>query len=99
MTRWPGERAAFAEYGLVAIRRNDWKSALERALDAQQRFPNDAGINQRVFEARMRLAESDPAAMAGDAPAGDAAAPADDPRALVMRFESLGGSGHGCEFG
>ena len=98
MARFPGDTAPFAEYGLVAIRRNDWKSALERALTAQQRFPNDAGLNHRVFEARLRLAESDPAAIVdepGDAPE----AGVDDPHALMMRFESLGGSGHGCEFG
>src|SRR5579872_556023 len=99
MARFPAEKSPFSEYGLVAIRRNDWKAGLERALAAQQRFPNEPGVAQQVFEARLRLAESDPDAIGGDGPAGGAHRGVDDPRAVVMRFESLGGSGHGCEFG
>jgi hypothetical protein len=98
--RFPGEPAPFSDYALVAIRRNDWKSALERALAGQRKFPNDAGLTHRVFEARMRLAESDPASIAGDeASSGLADAAVNAPRTLMMNFESLGGSGHGCEFG
>lgn len=100
MGRFPGEVAPFAEYGLVAIRRNDWKAALERAEEAQRRFPNAPGLTERVFEARLRLAESDPAAIDTEAD-GSARSSGDagDPQTLMMRFESIGGSGHGCEFG
>jgi len=89
-TLFPANRRRFSEYGLVAIRRNDWPSALERALAAANgRFPRRCRHQiSGFFEARMRLAESDPAAIAGDEPSGAARkTEEDDPRArLMMRF-------------
>ncbi len=68
--------------------------------DAENLFPGSKEVAQAVFEARLRLAG---AGLDGrTATAGAPAVHADDPElmhCLVMDFESLGGSGHGCEFG
>ncbi len=86
------------EFALNAMAREDWHVALARLNDAQRRFPNADTFRQRVFEVQLRLAETEPDAV-GDV---DHAPPIDEAarrRALVMQFESLGGGGHGCEFG
>lgn len=99
MARFPTEVAPFSEYGRVAARRNDWASALDRALAAQRRFPNAAELSRQVFEARLRVTESDEAALSTGDTNDNGEATVSDPCQLMMRFESLGGSGHGCEFG
>ncbi|MGD0109579.1 MAG: hypothetical protein ABSC06_36960, partial [Rhodopila sp.] len=102
MARLPSQSAPFGEFAELATRQERWTEALERWTEAQQRFPQEQSYAHRAYEARMRLADSDPQA----AIAQLAAAPMPDPektdhkvRDLAMRFESLGGRGLGCEFG
>jgi tetratricopeptide (TPR) repeat protein len=94
--------------GLNAMAREDWPLALARFQAALRRFPADERFRQRVYEVRLRLADSG-ADSGAEAAAGDRApedrAPEDraedraEDRELVSAFESLGGGGHGCEFG
>ncbi|HXQ53712.1 MAG TPA: tetratricopeptide repeat protein [Stellaceae bacterium] len=104
MERFPAEKAVVSEFAQIAARQGHWREALERWSEADRRFPDDQEFSQRMFDARMRLAESDMSAVEIAAPAPMAAPiDADDPRAelrdMLMRFESLGGRGLGCEFG
>lgn len=75
------------EYARVATRRGDWDGAYERLLDARRKLPNDLGLAQELQNVRLQLAEALPATRSASAP--DA----------ITRFESLGGTGIGCEFG
>jgi tetratricopeptide (TPR) repeat protein len=99
--RFPGEKAVFNEYGSVAVRRGEWKEALSRWSDAYRRFPDAKEFAHRIFEARLRLTESD-ADEAATAIVDEPSNPADprtEMRDLISQFESLGGRGIGCEFG
>ena len=101
MSRHPGEPGAHIQYGAVAARRNDWPEAIRRWEQGAQRFPHRRDFQVRIFEANLRLTEAEPGAenpAAAPAPAPQATEALSD-RALMMQFESLGGSGHGCEFG
>jgi predicted Zn-dependent protease len=104
MQRFPDRHDLFAEYAAVATRRHDWPEALRRWRDAHRRFPEIKELRHRTFEAELRVVET--TASAGELPAP---APTEqvDPAvevsvmraAVVTRFESLGGTLHGCEFG
>ena len=98
--RFPNTPAAFNEFAWLAARRDDWDAALARWTEAQRRFPDDQDFAHRLFEARLRLAET--SALAATEPPPEAPDQA-DPRAAmrdaVMQFESLGGTALGCEFG
>ncbi len=85
---------AEAEHGLNAAAREDWPLALARLEAAARRHPKEARLRHRVYEVQLRIAGT------GNAPPPLIASPGDDPdRVLAMAFESLGGTGHGCEFG
>jgi tetratricopeptide (TPR) repeat protein len=99
--RFPHVPAAYIAYAEIATQREDWPEALARWTAGQRRFPDDNAFAQRAFDVRLLMtggeAAADTAALDGADDAGS------DPRAelreLVMRFESLGGRGIGCEFG
>ncbi|WP_428485498.1 glycosyl transferase family 90 [Rhodopila sp.] len=97
--RFPDQVEPFAEFAQVAIRQGAWIASLERWQAAQRRFPRLESLSHRIFEARMRVAEVDPESTAEAAvePVPQAATPA--MKEIVEDFESLGGAGHGCEFG
>jgi len=108
--RFPDSIEPFAEYAQVAIRRGAWAASLERWQNAQRRFPRVESLSHRIFEAQMRVAEANPDEVsialkantgtdggALDTLAGEASVP--DMNDVVKDFESLGGAGHGCEFG
>jgi tetratricopeptide (TPR) repeat protein len=109
MQRFPRESAPVAAYAQLAVRRQDWAEAVRRWEDAEARFPHEKTFSHRLYEARLRMTESDPAAdpivaatMAAQfAPAAKPDASAVDRQVsdLVMQFESLGGRMLGCEFG
>lgn len=102
LARFPTTPAVFVEYGRIAARREDWPEALARWLEGQRRFADEREFDHRIFEARLHLTESDePAAASAGVIRTEASAEAQDipPRDLLMQFESLGGGGHGCEFG
>jgi predicted Zn-dependent protease len=100
--RFPGEKAGHVEFASVAVRQSNWREALARWTEAYRKFPDDNDFAQRIFEARLRLTESDPAdaeAAVQEKPPAVAADPRAEMRELIQQFESLGGRGIGCEFG
>jgi len=104
MARFPNQPEVFRQYAEVAMSRHDWAAAHARWLDAEHRFPFDRVTRKRLHQARLAMAESAEDFDAVSASVTDAAPGAEGPRAaplteLITRFESLGGSGQGCEFG
>lgn len=107
--RFPGTATALAQFAEVAAHRQDWTEAARRWADAAAQFPNEDRFAHRLYEARLRITESDPTAdPAAQAAMSAQLAPAPKPdggtvdrrvRDLVMQFENLGGRGLGCEFG
>lgn len=101
----PNEPALFLFYARLAWKREDWTAAVERWADAHRRFPLSEQLSSGLYQALMRLAEWDPvAAERAHKELGLASTdttPEQDMRSLMLRFESLGGTGHdgGCEFG
>jgi tetratricopeptide (TPR) repeat protein len=94
LARFPDLALLAEQHGVNAMEREDWPLAVSRLGAAAKRFPAEAAIRQRLYEAQLRMAGS------GAAPPPAALPPdADADRAVVMAFESLGGGGHGCEFG
>jgi tetratricopeptide (TPR) repeat protein len=96
MARLPGEPSLAEEYGLNAMALEDWPKALARLEEARRRFPRSLSIRQRHYQLQLRIADAggEPA----PAPVGSSEG-VEEECALVMNFESLGGGGHGCEFG
>ena len=96
MARLPGEPSLAEEHGLNAMALEDWPTALARLAEARRRFPRSLSIRQRHYQLQLRIADAggEPA----PAPMGSSDG-VEDECALVMNFESLGGGGHGCEFG
>jgi tetratricopeptide (TPR) repeat protein len=97
----PNEITLFTYPARLAWKREDWVGAVARWAEAKRRFPKDEDVTLRFHEAFLRLAEHDPAAaVAAHRDLGLTSAK-DDLQALMLRFESLGGTGPagGCEFG
>jgi Flp pilus assembly protein TadD len=90
---FPDNPLAFSAAAGIAGSRGDWVEAVARWSEAVARFPNEAEFPHRLFEARLWLTGSEPAAVEPAAPGAAAAA---ELQQLMMRFESLGS---GCEFG
>jgi tetratricopeptide (TPR) repeat protein len=103
MQRFPDRHDLFAEYAAVATRRHDWTEALRRWRDAHRRFPEIKEFRHRTFEAELRVVETTASAaeLSAQPPTEqvDPAVEVSVMRAVVTRFESLGGTLHGCEFG
>jgi tetratricopeptide (TPR) repeat protein len=87
---YPRDRAVNSEYARLASRRGDWPEALNRWRAAQARLPNDRQIAREISLVATELAgQADADAFAGTPAAEN----------LFARFESLGGTATGCEFG
>ncbi len=98
----PDEVSLFTYHARLAWAREDWSAAVARWGEVRTRFSGSEEVSNGLYQALMRLAEHDPvAADAAHAALGLACAAYDDMRALLLCFESLGGSGPdgGCEFG
>ena len=97
MALHPHHVPLYEHYGKAAGRRGDWQEALRRWTDAQSKFPHQKRFAVLNYDARSRLAESD----GGESDERETHPQADvlNDREMLMCFESLGGSGHGCEFG
>jgi tetratricopeptide (TPR) repeat protein len=98
LDRFQTESSVFSAYATVSMHRQDWAEALRRWEETARRFPQMAQAKERIFEVRLRLAETAPDQLNDDATT-EAPKDSEDPTTLVMQFESLGGAGHGCEFG
>ena len=86
LARYRGDRRIWLEYARTASRKGDWHQTVQRLEKAQKLRPHDGGIATQLQTARLQLAV--PHAVAASTEIG-----------LFDRFESLGGSGMGCEFG
>jgi predicted Zn-dependent protease len=96
MARFPHDLDPFAEYAQVAVRRGVPAEAYRRWQAARARFPHVPWLAQKAFEAQLQMTETDdPSAVAIETVAGDAALLG----AILLDFESLGGTWQGCEFG
>jgi tetratricopeptide (TPR) repeat protein len=89
LKKFPGARRLLSEHARLATRRGDWQTAQTRLQEAQRQLPADAAIAKELLHARIQLAGQEEA----EAP------PTEGDAALFARFESLGGSFLGCEFG
>jgi tetratricopeptide (TPR) repeat protein len=98
-TRAPATPALLAARVAVAVQRRDWPEAAGQMAEAQRRCPDAIDLPARLERLRLRALglgaapealEGAPVPQAGDAGAA---------RALMLRFESLGGMPFGCEFG
>lgn len=97
----PNEITLFTYPAKLAWKRQDWATAATRWVEARRRFPHAAELPAKQYEALMRLGQHDPAAYEttirdlGLEPLGESMGE------LMLRFESLGGTGPdgGCEFG
>jgi tetratricopeptide (TPR) repeat protein len=86
----PTNRLLLSEYARIASRRGDWEEAHARWQSAQRRLPGDPQIAREIRLVAQELAgQADADAFAGTQAAGN----------LFSRFESLGGTATGCEFG
>ena len=100
MNKFSNEPLLPEEYGLVSIARQDWREASERLSQAQEQFPSADGIGRLLSQVRLRLSERDSnAAPDDDTGTGNDSDAIAEARELAMQFESLGGTGHGSEFG
>lgn len=100
VARFPDHPTIAVAFIDAAVARGDVTEALRRSHAARRRIPLDRVIQSRLFELRLRLLESDPAAAAGADPVLDLMSPEDrHMHDLMMAFESLGGTALGCEFG
>jgi tetratricopeptide (TPR) repeat protein len=94
----PDHIGLLKEYIGLATRRGDWHGAVQRALLAQRRRPNDPEVERMVRRAKTQVV-GDPEG--GSEPTPEAADDTPKPAsaALLSRYESLGATTGGCEFG
>ncbi len=90
LSHFPNSRLLMGEHAALATRRGDWTEALARWQAAKQIFPDNLKIAKGLTAARMQLADQE---------LSDADLPQDETGQLFARFESLGGTLGGCEFG
>jgi tetratricopeptide (TPR) repeat protein len=99
------------QFALNAIERKNWLPAFPRLASAAESFPDSKPVRRALYQARLRILESEPALLAAgalseisrkSAPAQLTARPAE----IAASFESLGGGvveeggwAYGCEFG
>jgi tetratricopeptide (TPR) repeat protein len=86
-TTWPGERAIWLEYARIASRQADWEEWVRRLEQARAALPNDDNLARELHTARAQITA--PEAAGAEAPDGG----------MWGRFESIGGTDMGCEFG
>jgi tetratricopeptide (TPR) repeat protein len=97
----PNEVTLFIYPAKLAWKRGDWATATARWIEARRRFPQNIDLPARQYETLMGWAEQDPVAYQAALRDLGLETSNEDKRALMLRFESLGGTGPdgGCEFG
>jgi tetratricopeptide (TPR) repeat protein len=88
LQRDPKQRRLLTEYARIASRRGVWAEALRRLLEAQKHLPDDEALLKDIQNVRLQLDEPEAAESKEELQNN-----------LFARFESLGGTGAGCEFG
>jgi tetratricopeptide (TPR) repeat protein len=86
----PKDRDLLAEYARLASRRGDWTEALARWHAAREKLPDDRMIAREISLVSTEVAGQQEAHAFAGTPAAEN---------LFARFESLGGTHTGCEFG
>jgi hypothetical protein len=84
---YPADRGILLEYARLASRQGDWNACVARLAEACALLPDDNVLAHKLEIARLQLAEP------------TAPHPHRAITNLFDHFESLGGSGMGCEFG
>jgi hypothetical protein len=84
---WPNERGVWLQYARVAFRKGEWPESVRRLEQAREALPKDEAIVRELRTVRGQLAE----------PEAAETAPA-TAETMFTHFESLGGTGIGCEF-
>ncbi len=96
--RFPNSADLASGHAALAASQLDWPTALRRWTLVRQRFPSDRRGAQGLLDVYAALDESRLAN--GPASANTASLEVDTKTAgLFWKFESLGGTGQGCEFG
>ena len=100
IARYPADLGLRRLYAEAAASREAFQAAHDRWLAAAAIWPDDAGILRELGEARIRVQAVAEVTSASDVPlpGRDEAGPGTE-SALAGSFESLGGTGQGCEFG
>lgn len=95
------EPVLFVNPARLAERRGDWVTAVVRWCEARQQFPDGSDVQRGLYLALIRVLETDPPAYDALLRGENFSFGEDQLRALLLGFESLGGSGagDGCEFG
>lgn len=97
--RFPDISELHVELAESLASRGDLHESVRRWVAARRRLPLDRLIQERLFQARLRLLEADPAAAVHESEMAFAAPEDQRVHDLMMSFESLGGARFGCEFG
>ncbi len=92
LAAYPEERELLAEHARLASRRADWPLALARWEEAQRRRPHDHRITEELRHLRQQVEGEAIHASAGPRSP-------EEVNNVFSRFESLGGTTTGCEFG
>ncbi len=96
---YPTDRDVLCEYSAIAMRAGDWALALRRAHAGLAARPGDGALKSVIQRARLQVVPGDEdaadeaSALLEDAPSETAESK------LLSRFESLGATAAGCEFG
>jgi len=96
LVRFPNYYDLACDQAELAMRRQDWPEALRRWQAIRARFPQERRSEMGLLDTTTALGEA--GVDAQPAAAGPPPAAADDAE-LYMQFQSLGGTGLGCEFG
>ncbi len=91
LAEFPANRGLLREFARIAVRQGDLQLALERWLEAERQRPGDNTIGQELRSIRGQIANQ------GLCERNEA--PPDAEEDILNRFESLGGTVFGCEFG
>ena len=96
----PGDIDLLCEYPTLAIRRGDWEEALRRAQASVAANHGHHRLRQVLERVRIQaVAADEPAPAEKDTAASPPARGETGAAAFLSRFESLGATAAGCEFG
>jgi tetratricopeptide (TPR) repeat protein len=98
LTKMPKYYDLACDHAELAMRRKDWPEALRRWQAIRERFPKERRSEFGFLDTTTALSEAGLEAAPSTPPEAPVAA-ADDTANIYARFQSLGGTGLGCEFG